>query len=109
MTTETLQHTDHAAEVHDGPHHPTDRYYWGVFAVLVVITAAEVALSYADVGKVFLPTLLILMTIKFVMVVSIFMHLKFDHKIFSVMFYAGLILAVAVYCAALSTAQFWTK
>ena len=35
------------------------------------------------------------------------MHLKFDNKIFSFMFYLGLVLAVLVYCAALSTFHFF--
>ena len=34
------------------------------------------------------------MVVKFLTVVSYFMHLKFDNKIFSFMFYLGLVLAV---------------
>ena len=45
---------------------------------------------------------------KFVTVVSYFMHLKFDNKIFSFMFYMGLMLAVVVYCAALATFHFFS-
>jgi cytochrome c oxidase subunit 4 len=76
---------------------------------LVVITAAEVSLSYAHVGRLFLPTILILMTVKFFMVVLFFMHLRFDAKMFGRLFYAGLVLAVAVYVATLTTFQFWVK
>ena len=47
------------------------------------------------------------MTIKFFMIVSIFMHLKFDSKLFSVMFYIGLGLAMFVYMVFLSTFQFF--
>ena len=65
-------------------------------------------LSYLDVGPFFLPALLIMMAVKFVIVVSYFMHLKFDNKIFR-MFYLGLILAVGVYCAALATFQFFSR
>ncbi len=71
------------------------------------MTALEVTLSYVDVGPIFLPALLILMVAKFLTVVSYFMHLKFDNKIFSFMFYLGLILAVCVYAAALSTFHFF--
>ena len=49
------------------------------------------------------------MAVKFVMVVSYFMHLKFDNKIFSLMFYAGLILAVGVYAAFLATFKFFIQ
>jgi cytochrome c oxidase subunit IV len=41
--------------------------------------------------------------------VSVFMHLKFDSKIFSMMFYAGLVLAVGVYMVFLFTFQFFGK
>ena len=47
------------------------------------------------------------MAVKFVTVVSYFMHLKFDNRIFSWLFYSGLILAVLVYVAALCTFQFF--
>jgi cytochrome c oxidase subunit 4 len=40
-------------------------------------------------------------------VVSYFMHLKFDNKLFSFCFYAGLFLAVMVYCIALATFKFF--
>ncbi len=56
----------------------------------MVMTAAEVTLSYMDVGWIFLPALLVLMTAKFLTVVSYFMHLKFDHKLFTFLFYTGL-------------------
>ena len=53
------------------------------------------------------PALLIMMAIKFFMIASIFMHLKFDNKIFSFMFYTGLVLAIFVYCVFLFTFQFF--
>ena len=65
------------------------------------------SLSYLDVGALFLPAMLILMAIKFVTVVSIFMHLKFDSRIFAWCFYSGLILALVVYIATLATFQFF--
>jgi cytochrome c oxidase subunit 4 len=50
---------------------------------------------------------MIMMVVKFVMVVSYFMHLKFDSKIFSFLFYTGLALALFVYFAALATFKFF--
>jgi cytochrome c oxidase subunit 4 len=47
------------------------------------------------------------MTIKFFMILLIFMHLKWDSKLFSAMFYIGLGLAVSVYIVALLTFQFF--
>jgi cytochrome c oxidase subunit IV len=113
VSTETLPHdsaahSDAQPDAHEA-HHPSDLAYVGIFAILVVITAAEVALSYSHIGRVFLPLLLILMGVKFLTVVSYFMHLKFDNRLFSLLFYSGLVLAISVYIAALCTAQFWTK
>lgn len=111
MTTSTVDHAEHGAEAHADAHHPSDAVYWKIFAILVVITGAEVALSYmeSDLGKLFLPLLMIMMAVKFVTVVSYFMHLKFDSRLFTVVFYSGLALAVSVYIAFLSTTEFWVK
>ncbi len=91
----------------EGHHGATDRQYILIAAILAAITAAEVTLTYIDVGPLFLPALLIMMVAKFVTVVSYFMHLKFDNRIFSVLFYMGLLLAVFVYCVALATFHFF--
>jgi cytochrome c oxidase subunit 4 len=60
---------------------------------------------YVDIGKLFLPTLLVLMTVKFLLVVLFFMHVKFDAPLFGRIFWTGLILAVCVYLATLATFQ----
>ena len=107
---------DTAVEPHEGDHveahyeeHHTDLYYVKIAIVLGVITGLEVLLSYSHIGKLFLPTLLILMAIKFVMVVLFFMHLRFDHRLFNFLFWTGLFLAVGVYAAALATLKFFVK
>jgi cytochrome c oxidase subunit IV len=97
-----------ADEYGEGHHGATDKQYIIIALILSVITAMEVTISYVHIGPLFLPVLLILMILKFVTVVSYFMHLKFDNKIFSFMFYTGLVLAVFVYCAALSTFHFFS-
>jgi cytochrome c oxidase subunit 4 len=43
------------------------------------------------------------------MVVSYFMHLKFDSRIFAFLFYTGLGLALFVYIAALATFKFFVS
>ena len=91
----------------EGHHGATDKQYILIALILAVMTAAEVTLSYVDVGPLFLPALLILMATKFITVVSYFMHLKFDNKLFSALFYTGLFLAVGVYCGALATFKFF--
>ena len=97
-----------ADEYGEGHHGATDKQYIIIALILAVITAMEVTISYVHIGPLFLPVLLILMALKFLTVVSYFMHLKFDNKIFSFMFYTGLVLAVVVYCAALSTFHFFS-
>ena len=81
--------------------------YVKVALILAAITALEVSTYYVDFGPLFMPALMVMMVVKFVMVVSYFMHLKFDKRVFSVLFYAGLFLAIFVYAAALSTFKFF--
>lgn len=98
-----------ANEFGDHQHGATDKQYIVVALILAVITAAEVSISYIDIGPLFLPALLIMMAAKFVTVVSYFMHLKFDHRVFTWVFYAGLLMALGVYIGALTTFHFWVK
>jgi cytochrome c oxidase subunit 4 len=93
------------AAVH-AEHKPTS-YYVMVALILAGLTALETSTYWIDFGPLFLPALLTMMVIKFFMVVLLFMHLKFDNKLFSVLFYAGLFLAVFVYLVALATFQFF--
>jgi cytochrome c oxidase subunit 4 len=93
------------AAVH-AEHKPTS-YYIMVALILAGLTALETSTYWIDFGPFFMPALLIMMTIKFFMVVLLFMHLKFDNRLFGVLFYAGLFLAVFVYIAALATFQFF--
>ena len=115
MTTDT--HSDHTAHevhpdhgTHDGKEHWTDLQYIKLAFALAVITALEVALSYTkdDFGKLFLPLLLIMMVVKFFAVVFYFMHLKFDNRLFGMLFYTGFFLAIFVYCVALFTFHFFS-
>ena len=93
------------------PHeeHWSDWKYVKLAILLAGVTAAEVLLSYIkdDIGGVFLPALLIMMIFKFFAVVMFFMHLKFDNRLFGMLFYTGLGLAVGVYVAALCTFKFF--
>jgi cytochrome c oxidase subunit 4 len=112
VSTETEHHESigdqlHSDEFGEGQHGATDQTYIVVAAILAGMTALEVTISYIDIGPAFLATLLILMAAKFITVVSYFMHLKFDKRIFTFMFYMGLILAVFVYCVALATFHFF--
>ena len=95
---------------HDDAHHvPEDGYFIKVAVVLAVLTGLETSTYWVDLGPFATVTLLILMTIKFFMIILVFMHLKFDNKLFSSMFYIGLGLAILVYSAFLSTFQFFDR
>lgn len=100
-------HADHAD--HGGHAEHGNLIYIKVAIALAIMTAIEVALSYMDIGKAFIPLLLGLMVIKFVTVVMYFMHLKFDSKIFGFLFWSGLVLALGVYIAFLATMKFFVK
>jgi cytochrome c oxidase subunit 4 len=106
---ETVHDELSSDEYGEGHHGATDKQYIMIALILAIITAAEVTLSYVDVGPIFLPALLIMMVAKFIIVVSFFMHLKFDNRIFSFMFYLGVVLAIFVYCGALATFHFFNK
>jgi len=101
MTTVTETHAD----AHE--HGMSDAGYIKIAIILALITGLEVSTYYVDFGPLFMPALLTMMVVKFVMVVSYFMHLKFDSKMFSFLFYTGLGLAIFVYCMALATFKFF--
>lgn len=88
----------------DGHGHASDLLYIKVAVGLAVLTAMEVAWPYlVEDGPVLMFPLLIVMAIKFVIIAAFFMHLKFDSKVLSRVFYSGLGLAVGVYIIALLT------
>ena len=101
---------DHADE---HGHGLTDFEYVKIALFLAVVTAAEVAMSYTiDFwGAFFLPILLAMMFVKFFVVILFFMHLRFDNRLFSIMFYMGMVLdratgtIVATHVGALTKSQ----
>jgi cytochrome c oxidase subunit 4 len=84
MSTQAPTHpTEHA--------HPGAREYIIIATILGAITAVEVTVYYMGALRPILPhTLIVLSAVKFAMVVMFYMHLKFDHRIFSGMFLFGL-------------------
>ncbi len=99
-------------ERHDGDGHaehgwPDSKYIWLAF-FLAVVTAAEIYAHSVDwLGPAFVPAMIIMMVVKFAAVVLFFMHLRFDSRIFSWLFYSGLLLAVGVYIGFLMMNQFF--
>lgn len=88
MSTDTLR----GHEGHGG--HASPGFYWAIGGILTVITAVEVAVFYIPaLHSVVVPLLLVLSVTKFSLVVMFFMHLKFDSRVFSGVFLAGMVLA----------------
>ena len=90
-----IANVDHAAMGIE-KEHPTWSTYWKVAVVLTVITAAEVWIYYIPsfvASRLFVPSLLIMSAVKFVTVVAFYMHLRYDHKLFRVLFTGPLIIA----------------
>jgi cytochrome c oxidase subunit 4 len=82
--------------------HPEPRQYVTIAIILAVVTAAEVAIYYVPSLRFLLvPLLLIFAVIKFILVASWFMHLRFDSRIFQRFFLTGVVLAIAVFAVVL--------
>jgi cytochrome c oxidase subunit 4 len=90
-----VEHSEHAG------HHPTPAEYVRIALILAVLTALEVSTYYFDFGRAAIPLLIVLMVIKFIMVASFFMHLRYDTKLFGRFMYTGLGFAIVLYAATL--------
>lgn len=84
---------------HGDGSHASVGFYWMIGGILAVLTAMEVAAFYMELGAIEAPFLLALSAAKFVLVVMFFMHLKFDSRVFTGVFLAGLVLAMFVVSA----------
>jgi cytochrome c oxidase subunit 4 len=86
-------HAPHGEEEHA---HPTWSTYWKVALILTLITIGEVWGYYVPAfvaSRAFVPTLLLLSGLKFTIVVMFYMHLKYDHRLFRVLFTGPLLIA----------------
>jgi cytochrome c oxidase subunit 4 len=109
-----IQETDTPEEhVHT---HPSDLQYVKIAAVLAVVTGLEVSTYFwktifgsSPSTMALVVTLFPMMIFKFFMVTGYFMHLRYDHPLFRRVFVGGLVLAVVVYCIALTTFEFWSS
>jgi cytochrome c oxidase subunit 4 len=90
------------ARAHDqnDPHahgdHPTAGTYVKVGVILTIITIIEVWAYYIPslvASPIFVPALLIMSALKFVIVVMFYMHLKYDHRLFRALFTGPFIVA----------------
>ena len=90
-------HEDSVEHAHPGP-----KVYTLVGVVLAIITLVEVwAYTVESIKPVLVPILLVLSAAKFILVVGFYMHLRFDHPLFTGVFGFGLAVAASVITALL--------
>ena len=88
--------------------HPTPKIYVSTALILALLTAIEVGIFYINsLGYWMIPILSILSIGKFAIVVMVYMHLKYETKIFTIMFLSGLILATAVVFSLMTLFRFF--
>lgn len=79
---------------------PSVLVYVVVAALLTVLTAMEIGVFYVPALRVVLvPLLIVLSGAKFALVVMFYMHLRYDHVGYTVIFIPLLILAAAIICS----------
>lgn len=93
-------HVEHGA-AHGLEHaHPGAKTYVIVGVILAIITMTEVwAYTQGSLRPVLVPILLTLSALKFVLVVGFYMHLRFDHPLFTGVFGFGLAVGASVVTA----------
>jgi cytochrome c oxidase subunit 4 len=95
----------HDAEVHehadDGAVHshisPT-KFYIQIFVALVLLTLLTIGVSYVHLGKLNLIVAILISTTKASLVVTFFMHLKYDNR-FNALMFLGSLLFIGVFFA----------
>jgi cytochrome c oxidase subunit 4 len=98
----TEQHLAHDSGGHQSLEHahPGAKTYTLVGVVLAIITIVEVwAYTQEFLRPILVPLLLALSATKFVLVVGFYMHLKFDHPLFTGVFGFGLAVGASVITA----------
>src|SRR5919201_6917640 len=95
--------TAHDGGGHELEHaHPGPKTYTIVGVILALFTIVEVwAYTFEPIRPMLVPILLVLSACKFVMVVGFYMHLRFDHPLFTGVFGFGLAVAGSVITALL--------
>jgi cytochrome c oxidase subunit IV len=72
--------------------------YLAVFVILAILTAMEVGASFLD-ASIRIPILILLAGSKVLLVLLYFMHLRFDHRIFTFPLLAAVILVIPIILA----------
>jgi cytochrome c oxidase subunit 4 len=99
LVEEAAEHRRPVPEGGEHGAHPTDAQYIKIAGILAAITAAEVGVYYIKSGLKdgFAPLLIVMAAIKFFIVGSYFMHLRFDNRVLRRLFVTGIVLAIIIY------------
>ncbi len=83
--------------------HPTPKTYALIAVVLTTVTLVEYVIFQLDVGSAILvPVLTVLSVGKFALVCMFYMHLKFDHHVYTRLILTGILLMVGIMFALLT-------
>ncbi len=99
-----MAHESAHVDKHAAHAHPNGATYLKIFVILTLITVVEVWAYYIPAlvaSPLFNPSLIIMSAVKFAIVVMFYMHLKYDHKIFKMLFSGPLVIAMATIVALL--------
>jgi cytochrome c oxidase subunit 4 len=91
-------HGGHAVAVAHEAHPSRAKLYVGIFVILFVVTGLEVAVTYVPglSHTVLAAILIVLAVLKFFLIASFYMHLRYDSRVFSAFFILGLIIAAGM-------------
>ncbi len=96
-TTQAHDHaTVHASDGAVHAHVSSTAFYVAVFMVLIGLTVLTVGQSYVDLGKLNIALVIAIATLKASLVVSFFMHLRWDNK-FNVLIFLSTIFFIGVF------------
>ena len=86
-----------ASMAHGDHSHPTPKTYAKIAVILCAITAVEFVCYYIQsIRGILVPLLIVLSGIKFALVAMFYMHLKFDHNVFTRLLLVGMFIGVGV-------------
>jgi cytochrome c oxidase subunit 4 len=92
---------------HGGVSHAGVAFYWVIGFALAVVTLLEVWLFTVEgLGGWYIPILLALSVAKFIGVVAYFMHLRFDHRMFTYFFVSAMIIGILIFTLLLLLAEY---
>ena len=90
--------------------HPSALRYIQIAVILAVITGFEVWVYYLEQAQQLLPWILVCMSaLKFGLVASFYMHLRYDSRLFTAFFVGGLLLAASIVIAFMTLFGVWTR